>query len=525
MSELKTQFDILPITFGKVEASENENDNASFISVCDVTIEQFIQYTQKLEAEGFLLFEKRTVGDNCFYAFKNGKNAVYISYYPSISEMRIVTELDSTYIDYSDNAGTKICPTTVTQINLEDFGISYVIQLLDGRFIIIDGGWHWEIEADKLMNCLKERTGGKKPVIAAWFLSHPHCDHYWCFVTFYEKYKNDVMIEKILFNFPSVTEEYIEKMKSAAFQVNGGKDNVDFMTRLYKYAEESGADVYCPHSGQSYQIGNAFCEILSSPDDTLRYPTIDGNPLSLIIKMTVEGQTIIWFTDGYFEPAKLVERYGSYLKSDIMQLPHHGFVGGTVEGYNAVDPKVCFASTFDCDMLAKMNIHKEDNRHLLNNLNVEEFLCGRKYSNENITITLPYEPSKNGRKKLDEAIKDGLGSLGARVWYFDGLEVDDDKDCIINIINPASGSRTVYIDLIFDNGADYIEEIKVEVSSYQRKSFNLSRLNLDENNPVHFERVNKKHTEIKKGVKFCAKVCCLTPIVVTSDSGKEAYHY
>ncbi len=525
MSELKTRFNIPPIAFGIVEASENENDNACFISVCNVTTEQFVEYIQKLESEGFLLFEKRIMGDNCFYAFKLGNNAVYICYYPSISEMRIVTERNSKYINYSDNAGDKIFPTTITQINLEDFGISYVIQLSDGRFIIIDGGWHWEIEADKLMNCLKERTGGKKPVIAAWFLSHPHCDHYWCFVTFYEKYKNDVVIEKILFNFPSVTEEYIEQMKTSAFEVTSGGDNVDFMNRLYKYAEESGADVYCPHSGQSYKIGNAFCEILSSPDDTLRYPTIDGNPLSLIIKMTIEGQTILWMTDGYFEPAKLVERFGIYLKSDIMQLPHHGFIGGTIEGYNAVDPRICLAPTFDCDMFAKMNMHKEDNVHLLKNLNVEEFLCGRKYSNEDITITIPYEPSKNGRKKLDEAIKDGMGSLGARIWYFDGLEVNDNADCILNIINPAAGNRTVYIDLIFENGADYIEEIKVDVSSYQRKIFNFSRLDLDENNPVYYNRRNKRHREIKIGEKFCAKVSCLSPIIVSSDNGKEVYHY
>lgn len=523
--ELKTLFKIPEIGFGTVEASEYENDSASFISLLNVTNAQCTEYVTKLTQAGFHLLEERTVGTALFYALKKGADAVYLSFYPAISEMRIVTETNSAYITYKDSQGDKICPTTITQINLEDFGSSYVIQISDGRFIIIDGGWHWEIEADKLMNCLKKRAGGKKPVIAAWFLSHPHCDHYWCFVTFYEKYKNDIKIKKLLFNFPSVTKEYIEQMKDSAFQITGGGDNVDFMTRLYKYAQESKAAVYCPHSGQSYKIGNAFCEILSSPDDTLRYPNHDANPLSLVFKMTIEGQTVLWLNDGYFETAKLVERYGSYLKSDIMQLPHHGFMGGTVEGYNAVDPKVCLAPTFDCDMFAKMNMHEEDNIHLVYNLHVEEFLCGRKYSKEDITITLPYEPSSNGRKKLEAAAKDGMASLGARVWYFDGLMLEDGKDCLINIINPASGKRDVYIDLIFESAADYIEEIKVEVASYQRREFNLNGLNLDENNPAYCNRINRRHREIKKNEKFCAKVCCLTPIVATTDNGKEVYHY
>ena len=44
----------------------------------------------------------------------------------------------------------------ITQIALEDFGMSYVIRLSDGRFIVIDGGRDFEPESDKLFKALND---------------------------------------------------------------------------------------------------------------------------------------------------------------------------------------------------------------------------------------------------------------------------------------------------------------------------------------------------------------------------------
>ena len=74
---------------------------------------------------------------------------------------------------------------TVAQIaNLDSSGMCYVIHLSDGTFIIIDGGEADELGAgiyDFNSRALKDHlmrvTGGEKPIISAWFITHFHLDH------------------------------------------------------------------------------------------------------------------------------------------------------------------------------------------------------------------------------------------------------------------------------------------------------------------------------------------------------------
>lgn len=62
--------------------------------------------------------------------------------------------------------------------------MSYVIRLTDGRFIVIDGGREFEPDSERLYQCLKNGSSGQNPVIAAWIMTHPHSDHFHCFIEF-----------------------------------------------------------------------------------------------------------------------------------------------------------------------------------------------------------------------------------------------------------------------------------------------------------------------------------------------------
>ena len=58
--------------------------------------------------------------------------------------------------------------------------------------------------------------------------------------------------------------------------------------------------------------------------------------------MTLGGKTTL-FTGDAQEPNCnfMVDVYGSWLKCDIFQLPHHGYNGATLAFYQAVDPDIC----------------------------------------------------------------------------------------------------------------------------------------------------------------------------------------
>ena len=75
------------------------------------------------------------------------------------------------------------------------------------------------------------------------------------------------------------------------------------------------------------------------------------NPTSSVASVTVEGQRFIITGDCCGEATRLmVKRYGDWLKTDFMQVPHHGYGdGGTaIEFYEYADaPYVLYpCSTF-----------------------------------------------------------------------------------------------------------------------------------------------------------------------------------
>lgn len=81
-------------------------------------------------------------------------------------------------------------------------GNGFIIQLPNGHFIINDGGTQEDFKY--LIDDLYEMTGGKKPIIEAWTISHFHYDHANVFKGFrdYLDYADKVYVEAIYVNEP-----------------------------------------------------------------------------------------------------------------------------------------------------------------------------------------------------------------------------------------------------------------------------------------------------------------------------------
>jgi hypothetical protein len=80
------------------------------------------------------------------------------------------------------------------------------------------------------------------------------------------------------------------------------------------------------HNGQIMRFGSATVEILFSVEDFLPTECFDYvNGTSLVIRIECAGQSILLLADTTHTSGRIIENvYGDYLKSDMVQLAHHG---------------------------------------------------------------------------------------------------------------------------------------------------------------------------------------------------------
>lgn len=220
-------------------------------------------------------------------------------------------------------------------------GMCYIITLCDGRFIIIDGGYGYystgeeekeSADADNIYAFLKEndKLKGEKLKIAAWIFTHPHADHFGAFLKFNKLYKNDVEIEYFIFN------DGDPSTYSEEYQPN------DFLRcRLPKIIREDykSSKIIKPHVGQSLD----FCDVKLVPLFTqeLCAPSIKPSPndASLVLRLETNGTKILFMADADTVISdRIVSIYQETLRSDFMQVNHHGYSGATITLYDAVSP-------------------------------------------------------------------------------------------------------------------------------------------------------------------------------------------
>ncbi len=233
---------------------------------------------------------------------------------------------------------------------------SFVLRTKHGKLIVIDGGIDGTgLDAKPYMPAALRAIAGAGQEgyveVEAWILSHAHKDHFNELRKTLEAYADDenFVVKQFIFDFPAYEtpdypgsnsdSPYLEKLKEA----------------LNHYAEVRGLPVT---EGSTYydDINGAFANAESIEKGCEM--TIDGvrieflhtwdksnggniNDNSLITRMWVEGQSILFLQDAYIpEGLSLLNRYGDQLKSDIVQMAHHGQNGVSKPVYDAIDAAV-----------------------------------------------------------------------------------------------------------------------------------------------------------------------------------------
>lgn len=205
--------------------------------------------------------------------------------------------------------------------------MGYIIKTKNDKMIVIDGGL-----GEDAKNLLKYIQNHDNKV-DYWFLTHNHNDHAGAFV---EIMKSDgVQVDNI----------YVSLNEKEWYQVNE-PTRAEFSEALIDTLNEEKIKdkVKSPELNEIINIDDINVEILG-----IRNPEFTENPgneQSMVIKFdTGKTKLLILGDTGEKSSEKLLLNQKDKLKSDIVQMAHHGQAGATEELYKAVNPTICLWPT------------------------------------------------------------------------------------------------------------------------------------------------------------------------------------
>ena len=303
----------------------------------DITQNDYQSYVSTLTSNGCVIDETYELGGNRYTLMEGETYSVYVAYLSKVGAMRIILgKPDKLQPEPAAPVNSNVCTPALWQLEVDNKGsrsnggMSYVIQLTDGTFIVIDGGYNTDTEADNLYKLLKENTvGDGEPVISAWFITHLHVDHWGGLKNFSQKYSDKVDVKAFYYNFPRVTLGDVGP---------SDQKNVEGYMNKWKNAKKYAS----LHSGMNFSVVDAKITVICTFEDVFPQPIDEGNDTTTVFKVDVGGQSIMFLGDAYYgESATMTSQIdASVLKSDIVQVSHHGYEGCSEGLYRAVGAKV-----------------------------------------------------------------------------------------------------------------------------------------------------------------------------------------
>ena len=304
----------------------------------------FLDYAETVAAQGYTLADERSkevkyMNDtatytNLFRTYVNDEYMIYMYFMDHDNRIRIVGSNISEYNELKDCTATDggvESKFTMLNIGKENespsaSGMAFAIRLSDGRFIVIDGGiWGSEDtkarEVVRLYNYLAENSENGEIRIAAWIFTHVHVDHVNVAWKFEQMYGKKVTIERYMHNF--VEYDYLLSVENTDLK----KDTYDIIyPRMTELLSRYDNAIF--HTGQIYNIGNASIEVIYTHEDFYPNPLSIVNNSSTIMRITVEGSTILIGGDAEEDAQQVaLENNGYGLTSDFVQMTHHGYNG------------------------------------------------------------------------------------------------------------------------------------------------------------------------------------------------------
>ncbi len=324
----------------KVQFIDLADDNY-MVYVKSTSKSVFKNYLESLKEQGFTEFSSRTAGSKMTFAvYKNENTILHMSFNALTAETRIAAEEAYDMTIFTETEHKKVCEPTVSMIGQEftttdstaapvSNGLCLVFRLEDGRFIIVDSG-ATNASVNLIYKTLRKlHVNEGKITIAAWIFTHPHGDHTGGFMLLSNTtIKKRIVVENFIHHFASDAQH--EAIKTAG-------TSAATRTAMKGYA---GANIIKAHSGQVIKAGGAEVEMLFTYADMEPMVLDQMNTTSLVFRVTVQGNSVMVLADTTSRAINhIYKTYGNYLKSDMVQLAHHGVNGGVLL-YQTIDADV-----------------------------------------------------------------------------------------------------------------------------------------------------------------------------------------
>lgn len=326
---------------GPMAADDREGptwEDSKLQIVSHVTAEDFESYVRSLEEEGYAGYLRHNIGDDLAYACeKDGKN-FHIRFCARRNELRVIGEpahVSPRTFGYRA-AGER--ETTLYQYGLyydpdnnmtpktANCGMLYIIHLCDNSLFMIDGGFYlqWNEEAAAgLWKFLRQITNTPEDGtvrISCWYFTHTHADHIDGCVKLLNRHHGQIALERLMYNFP-------------LYENLGGYEPSAFYLRAMVAKWYPDARFLKLHTGQKFDLADVTVEVFYTQEDAVvpeaitKFPMRDGNCMSAILKLTVDGKTVMMLGDTNVETESWLEKYSEPgpWKSDMVQVAHHCF--------------------------------------------------------------------------------------------------------------------------------------------------------------------------------------------------------
>ena len=283
------------------------------------TPEKFAAFCAELDEIGFVKLYEQEAAGNLFATYQGEDIYVYTYYTAYSGKIRVITGPLSEMASVSyDTGAEKTYTPYITSISQPDNGLGLIMRLPDGRFIIVDGGYKND---DRVYAALRDLVPSGKITIAAWFISHPHNDHYRGFTDFITNHSTDsnIVIERLMLNFAN---------PESFYAVEDGDKTVEWdVNFIYNTIEEYAPNLTITqvHTGQIIDFGEATVEILYTMEDLMPEELPNINDSSMAIRLKMGGSSFMILGDTCYRSGPIMhDMWGEYLKSDMVQIAHHG---------------------------------------------------------------------------------------------------------------------------------------------------------------------------------------------------------
>ena len=206
----------------------------------------------------------------------------------------------------------------------------YTITDRRGRLVVVDGGW--EADAPEVEETIRSLGGH----VHAWIITHPHPDHVGAFNAVMAHFEDaDIRLDHV----------YTVRVREKRYHETAEYyDDYPAYEKFKTHCGNLGSVVTYLKENDVLDLIGLRMKVLSAWDEKVDvFENNECNNGSLMFRLEGNGKSMLFCADVQKEMEEyIVPAHRDELKSDYVQLAHHGNWGLTEEFYDLVDPEAAF---------------------------------------------------------------------------------------------------------------------------------------------------------------------------------------